>query len=101
MVFKIAIEGNVASGKSSIVSYMKKNFENVNARTTFKVDENIQTTNSDEFENSNEYEQIKLNRAQSYFLRPNINVKLIAEPVPNWRNLNGHNLFVMSNQLIN
>jgi deoxyadenosine/deoxycytidine kinase len=94
MAFKIAIEGNVASGKSSIVKYMKKNFENANAyeaRTSFRVDENTQ---AEEFAHLSELDNINLTRIQSFFPRPNINVKLIAEPVPMWRNLNGHNLLV-------
>lgn len=106
--FKIAIEGNIASGKSTIIDYLKhcchgsdstksnqmvENTENKNKKLkldTTSIQQPLTKTFGEIKQDS--YDQINMTITQNFFTRKNVNLKIFTEPVDLWRNLNGHNL---------
>lgn len=110
---RIAIEGNIASGKSTIIDYLKhcchgsdstksnqmvENTENKNKKlkldTSSVVHQHQQQPLTKTFGEikKDSYDQINKTMTQNFFTRKNVNLKIFTEPVDLWRDLNGHNL---------
>ncbi len=87
---RIAIEGNIASGKSTIIEYLKRscisipNLENNTNRLS-------KSTNFGEIKSDFKTTTIDSDTSD-FFTRKNVNLRIYTEPVHLWRDLNGHNL---------
>lgn len=118
--FLIAIEGNIASGKSSVIEYLKKkvseskelNIELSPLKKKQKCEKAIlassqnHMTNNEIIVNSNNNTNLHMLAKDvkdvhnsifnvektSFFQQSDVNLKVINEPVDLWRNLNGNNL---------
>lgn len=77
----IAIEGNIASGKSTIIDYLKRCCHNLENNTNKKSLSDLST-----------FDKTTLTTDTEFFTKKNVNLKIFTEPVHLWRNLNGHNL---------
>lgn len=91
---RIAIEGNIASGKSTIIEYLKNcchnNIEN-SPQNKINLENNTNKKyeiKSDFFNDNSTY----MHKDPRFFTRKNVDLKVYTEPVDLWRNLNGHNL---------
>jgi hypothetical protein len=99
---KIAIEGNISSGKSSIINYLKRKAENrgediLGDSTSNKIltdETNCEILTCKLSSNSAKSGlQSSPNKSSFDFLKQsNVSLKIIPEPVQLWRNLNGNNL---------
>ncbi len=92
---RIAIEGNIASGKSTIIDYLKHccgdskpaaNLENNTNRpkppTLGEIKSDFKTAPT----------AAACDPDADFFTRKNVNLRIFTEPVHLWRDLNGHNL---------
>ena len=89
---RISIEGNISSGKSSIINYLKKKVDHRDDILSDKI--LFDETNCDILTcKLNERNLNTSNKGTLDFLKQsNVNLKIIPEPVHLWRNLNGNNL---------
>ena len=83
---QISIEGNIASGKTTVIRYLKDAVEYSNR----KHDKEFTGHKYHEY-NLDESKEINLTDTNT-LLNKRVSVKLIPEPVDKWRNLNGVNL---------
>lgn len=114
--FLISVEGNIASGKSTVIEYLKKkiseSYANKEAARNIDVSpvkikkQKIDSVNKVALVDKSHYHlNNELNapphsvlasviniEKSSFFTQSDVNLKLITEPVELWRNLNGHNL---------
>ena len=82
---RISIEGNIASGKTTIIKYLKEVVENSNRSN--------QTSSKSMYDYDLNENSAEINLVDSCLLfNQRVNVKIIPEPVDLWRNLNGTNL---------
>lgn len=83
---RISIEGNIASGKTTVIRYLKDAVEYSNR----KQEKEFGGHKYHEY-NLDESKEINLTDTNTLFNK-RVSVKLIPEPVDKWRNLNGVNL---------
>lgn len=83
---RIAIEGNIASGKSTIVEYLKRCCSNMETSKN-----NLENNTNKNFEIKTDFYD-QLYKDNQFFNKKNVNLKIYTEPVDAWRNLNGNNL---------
>ena len=97
---KIAVEGNIASGKSSIIRYLQTKFEmpSVSSQTMGILDDLTETAKSytgmemSPRKRGAGVSSCGASNETSTNKRININLKVLTEPVHLWRDLNGANL---------
>jgi deoxyadenosine/deoxycytidine kinase len=77
---KISIEGNIASGKSSIVEYLRRKLSLSPSKNVVLSPSNLNNAS------------LGQQQQQQQDDTPPVNLKLITEPVNLWRNLGGNNL---------
>lgn len=82
---RISIEGNIASGKSTIIEYLKSCCQTIEPIINFE-----NNTNKN-FEIKSDFSD-QLPKDNKFFTKKNVNLKVYTEPVDKWRDLNGHNL---------
>lgn len=85
---RIAIEGNIASGKSTIIEYLKNCCQSIESSKS-----NLENNTNKKLNGikSDFYDPIFKDNTK-FFTKKNVNLKIYTEPVHLWRNLNGHNL---------
>lgn len=81
---RISIEGNIASGKSTIIEYLKRCCQTIEPIT------NLENNTNKKLEIKSDFNE--LNKDIKFFTKKNVNLKVYTEPVDKWRDLNGHNL---------
>lgn len=94
---RISIEGNISSGKSSIINYLKNKVEfNENTTNSPQINKILSDeTNCDILTcklSDRGHTLINNKGALDFLKQSNVNLKIIPEPVHLWRNLNGNNL---------
>lgn len=80
-MFQIAVEGNIGSGKTTVIRCLKKAVECSDRKPDGRFDALL---NADVMLDDDSKETDAINR-----LNQSLSVKFIAEPVDKWRNLNG------------